>query len=98
QLLVEMPDGHRVAASLHDDPDELMQIAAERGERARTMALARYAAKLSAQPTRNVSKVPPPPTPVRGRANTQYDPYREQDPNKLVDFFMQQAMERRRNA
>jgi len=97
QLLVEMPDGHRVAGALHEDPDALMHIASMRGERARAMALGQYAAKLEAQPTRNVSRVPAPPKPVSGRAQTRYDPYLETDPNKLVDIYMKEAMEKRRH-
>ncbi len=46
QLLVEMPDGVRVAGALAADPAEVERIAGLRSERARAVALGKYAATL----------------------------------------------------
>jgi hypothetical protein len=96
ELLVEMPQGHKVAAALRDDPEELERIASLQGERARAIALGNYAARLDAQPTRSISRAPAPPRPVQGRVATAFV---EQQANmdQLLDFYSKQAMERRRN-
>jgi len=96
QLLIEMPNGHKVAAALRDEPDELERIAAMSSERSRAIALGQYAAKLAATPARQVSRAPAPPRPVQGRVAPQFDPYQETDTNKLVDYFRKQDFERRR--
>jgi len=96
ELLVEMPAGHKVAAALVNEPDEVERIASIRSERGRAIALGQFAARMEAQPTRNVSKAPAPPKPVTGRVAPEFNPY---NPNNttdtLVDFFMKQNMERR---
>jgi hypothetical protein len=94
-LLVEMEDGHRVAAALRDAPDELERITSLRGERARAIALGQFAAQLAAKPTRNVSKAPAPPRPIQGRANLQFNE-QQASTEQLVEHYSRQAMERRR--
>lgn len=95
-LLVEMPEGPKVAAALRDAPEEIEHIASLRGERARAIALGQFAAKMEARPTRNVSRAPAPPKPIQGRANPQYNTYNETDTNKLAQYYADQAMEQRR--
>lgn len=82
QLLVEMPQGHRVAAALYDEPAELERIADLRTERARAVALGAFAARVEArrqspqtpQP-RRASSLPPPITPPSAaRSAGQPDP------------------------
>jgi hypothetical protein len=99
-LLVEAPDGARVAAALADDPEELERIAGLRTERARAIALGKFAAGLADRPapqSRAVSKAPPPIKPISsGGARTEFNAY---DPNlntqQLVDFFTREAMKAR---
>lgn len=77
-LLVELPDGARVAGSLAENPQELQRIAEIKTERGRAIALGRYSAELAARP-------PPPPVaqsrapapiqpPSGGRARGEPDP------------------------
>src|SRR5215472_6842629 len=98
ELLVEMDQGHKVAAALRDDPEQLERIASLRGERARAIALGQYAAKLDAQPTRAVSKAPPPPKPIQrgGGVAPAFNEYAEVDTSSLADFYSRQDLERRR--
>jgi hypothetical protein len=95
-LLVEIQDGHRVAAALRDAPEDLEHIASLRGERARAVALGQFAERLAAKPTRNVSRVPAPPKPVSGRVNPSFVE-QQATTAQLVDFYAAQAMERRRS-
>ena len=88
-LLVEMKDGAKVAASLHDDPDELERISRLTTPTARAIALGVYAGRLDAagsvsSPSRGetgsvsgraVSRAPAPIRPVQGRANPQFNEY-----------------------
>jgi hypothetical protein len=83
QLLVEMPQGHRVAAALYDHPDELERIADLKTERARAVELGKFAARVEArraasvspQPPRRASSLPPPITPpATTRAKGEPDP------------------------
>jgi hypothetical protein len=88
-LLVEMKDGAKVAAALHDDPDELERIARLTTPTARAIALGVYAGRLDAAgsgsppsrgetgsvPGRAVSRAPAPIRPVQGRANPQFNEY-----------------------
>lgn len=87
-LLVEMKDGAKVAAALHDDPDELERIARLTTPTARAIALGVYAGRLDATadvspprgqlgsvPGRAVSRAPAPIRPVQGRANPQFNEY-----------------------
>lgn len=95
-LLVSMTGGHKIAAALRDEPEELERIAALRGERARAIALGQYAAKLAATPTRQISRAPPPPKPVQGRVAPVFNE-QQATTDQLVDFYAKQAMERRRH-
>jgi hypothetical protein len=99
QLLVEMDDGIRVVAALADDPEELERIAGLKSERARAIALGKYAERLKAKPAdpqRGVSRAPAPIRPVNGRAAPVFNEY-EATTEQLVDFYAKQAMERARS-
>lgn len=97
-LLIEMPDGVRVAASLWDDPSELRRIAAIPTERGRAIALGKYAAATEAErparATPQVTRAPAPIRPVTGRAAPQFNEYTA-DGNTLVDRYMRQDLEKR---
>jgi len=100
-LLVEMPDGVKVAAALADDPAEVERIANLRSERARAIALGKYAATLDAddggarpaRPVPQVTRAPAPIRPVTGRANPQFNEYTA-SVDQLADRYMQQNLER----
>lgn len=74
-LMVEMPNGAKVAAALHDDPEELAHILSIPTERGRSIALGQFEAKLAARSVRPVSKAPKPPAIVTQRTAPQFDPY-----------------------
>ena len=109
QLLVEMPGGEgvRVAAALAADPDTVERIANLRSERARAVALGKYAATIEDGHTpatsapRNgvpvppipVTRAPAPVRPVTGRAAPQFNEYAA-SPQQLVDFYMRQNLEK----
>jgi hypothetical protein len=99
QLLVEMPDGVKVAASLANDPDQVEHIANLRSERARAVALGKYAATLDDAPAAPraaaVTRAPAPIRPVTGRAAPTFNEYTA-DGQALVDRYMHQAMEAQR--
>jgi hypothetical protein len=94
-LLVEMPDGHRIAAALRDTPEELEHIASLRGERARAIALGQFAERATAKPTRAVSRAPAPPRPIQGRASPVFNE-QQATTEQLVEHYARQAMEQRR--
>lgn len=104
QLLVEMPDGVKVAAALAGDPDAVERIANLRTERARAVALGKYAATVedtapaqrSNGAERQISRAPAPVRPVTGRANPQVNEYRL-NAQQLVDKYSREAMEARRS-
>jgi len=103
QLLIEMPEGVRVAASLASDPDALERIANLRTERARAVALGKYAATVEDTPParlasapRQISAAPAPVRPVTGRANPQVNEYRLSG-QQLVEKYSREAMEARRS-
>jgi len=103
QLLIEMPEGVRVAASLASDPDALERIANLRTERARAVALGKYAATVEDTPParlasapRQITQAPAPVRPVTGRANPQVNEYRL-TAQQLVDKYSREAMEARRS-
>lgn len=92
QLLVEMPQGHRVAAALYDNPGELERIADLKTERARAIALGRFAASLDARR----SPTPSPQTPRRAPSSslpppiTPPGPTRHGEPNpggSMDDYY-----------
>jgi len=94
-MFLELPNGHKVAAALRDNPEALEEILAHRTQEARAVALGKYVQQLSATPTRNVSRAPPPPKPIQGRVATAFDPYAANVPtNRLVEFFSKQAMDK----
>jgi hypothetical protein len=102
QLLVEMPDGVKVAAALANDPDQVEHIANLRSERARAVALGKYAATLDAddngaaraarQPPQ-VTRAPAPIRPVTGRAAPTFNEYTA-DGQTLVERYMRQNLEK----
>jgi len=95
-LLVEMPDGHRIAGSLRDDPEALERIALIKGERGRAIALGQFAAKIEAEPTRHASRAPRPPAPLpAGRSAATPNPYLMQSTDDLVRYFRAQETQKR---
>jgi hypothetical protein len=99
-LLVEMPDGVKVAAALAGDPAEVQRIANLRSERARAVALGKYAATVdsdTATPARaatpQVTRAPAPIRPVTGRASPQFNEYTA-TADQLADRYMQQNLDR----
>jgi len=97
QLLIEMPNGAKVAGALADDPEELERIAAIRSPTGRAIALGQYAATLAAPARRAapVSRAPAPIRPVTGVANPVFNEYTA-TPEQLTEFYTKQAMDRRR--
>jgi hypothetical protein len=109
QLLVEMPGGEgvRVAAALAADPDAVERIANLRSERARAVALGKYAATIEDtthdRPRPNgvngaaaapaVTRAPAPVRPVTGRASPQFNEYTA-TAQQLADFYMRQTLEK----
>ena len=109
QLLVEMPGGEgvRVAASLAADPDAVEWIANLRSERARAVALGKYAATIEeathdrsrqngvngAAAAPAVTRAPAPVRPVTGRASPQFNEYTA-TAQQLADFYMAQTLSR----
>jgi hypothetical protein len=99
ELLVEIPDGAKVAAALSDDPEEMERIAALKSERWRAIALGRYAATLEAKPAPELrtSRAPAPIAPIAARGTrVAFNEYRETDADALVDYYRKQQQERRR--
>jgi hypothetical protein len=99
QLLVEMPDGVKVAAALAGDPTEVQRIANIRSERGRAVALGKYAATVDDTPARpaaaerSVTRAPAPIRPVTGRAAPTFNEYTA-DGQDLVDRYMAQNLQR----
>jgi hypothetical protein len=100
QLLVEMPDGVKVAAALAGDPTEVQRIANLRSERARAVALGKYAATIEGGDTPSrpaaaapVTRAPAPIRPVTGRAAPTFNEY-SADAQTLVDRYMKENLER----
>ena len=109
QLLVEMPGGEgvRVAAALAADPDAVERIANLRTERARAVALGKYAATIEdathdrsrpngvngAAAAPAVTRAPAPVRPVTGRASPQFNEYTA-TAQQLADFYMRQTLEK----
>lgn len=98
ELLVEMPEGAKVAAALADDPEELEKIAGLKTERARAIALGRFAAAMESKPpppARNVSRAPAPIRPISsGTARIDVDESRMTSA-QLVEFYSKQAAAKR---
>lgn len=98
RLLVETPDGARIALALHDDPEAVERIAALRTPTGRAIALGRYAATLEAKPPElRTSRAPAPIAPIAARGvRAAFDEYRETDPDVLIDRWRKQDADRRR--
>ena len=96
-LLIETPDGAKVAGALADDPEELERITGLKTERARAVALGRYAATLETREpvAKPASRLPPPIRPIAGA--TARTPFNEltATPQQLVEFYSRQAMQKR---
>ena len=110
-LLVEMPGGEgvRVAAALAADPDAVQRIANLRTERARAVALGKYAATIedapqtAPRPAVNgngngaappvVTRAPAPIRPVTGRVSPVFNEYTA-TAEELATHYMRQTMER----
>jgi hypothetical protein len=97
ELLLELPDGAKVAGALHDDPEELQRIAGLRTERARAIALGNYAASLAPRArTPRVSNAPPPIKPLANpTARTTFNEYTA-SADELAEYYAKQAMDARR--
>lgn len=95
ELLVETPNGARLAGELHDNPDELERIASIRTRTGRAVALGQFAAKLEQRPARTVSRAPRPPQPVTGRASPAFNEYNA-SAQDLVAFYAKKAMDEQR--
>jgi len=104
QLLVEMPGGEgvKVAAALAADPSEVERIASLRTERARAVALGKYAATLddapqaprsSASTAPATTRAPAPIRPVTGRVSPAFNEYTA-TPDQLADHYMAQNLAR----
>lgn len=97
ELLIETPDGAKVAGALADDPDELERITGLKSERARAIALGRYAAALETREpaAKPANRLPPPIRPIAGA--TARTPFNETTATaqQLVDFYSKQAMQKR---
>jgi len=108
-LLVEMPGGEgvKVAAALAADPDAVQRIAQLRTERARAVALGKYAAGIDDGPApartngngdnrlaaQPVTRAPAPIRPVVGRASPTFNEYTA-DPQTLADRYMKEIMDK----
>jgi hypothetical protein len=99
ELLVETPDGHRVAAALADEPEEVERIARLRSDRARAIELGKFAARLEGRPApprrAQVSSAPAPIRPVSGSVSPTPDPYR-MNQQQAVEYYSKLDMESRR--
>lgn len=96
-LLVDMPDGARVAAALADDPEEMERIAGLKTERARAIALGKYSAAMEAKGAlaKPVSKAPPPVVPLRsGPVRTVFNESTA-TPEQLVEYYSKQERTKR---
>jgi hypothetical protein len=97
QLLIETPDGAKVAGALADDPEELERITGLRTERARAIALGKFAATLESKPAApaRTTRAPAPIRPINGAsARVEFDEHTA-TPAQLVEFYSRQAMAKR---
>jgi hypothetical protein len=97
QLLVATPDGHKIAAALADEPEELERIAALQSDRARAIEIGKFAAKIEGRdppPRRALSKAPPPIKPIGG-SRTVEPSEATMTAQQLVDFYSKQALDAR---
>jgi hypothetical protein len=93
-----------VVAALAEDPEALQRIVKLDGERARAVALGKYAATLGADNGNGharaaaplpVTRAPAPVRPVTGRASPVFNEYTA-PPEQLVDVYLKRDLERAR--
>lgn len=94
-LLIDAPDGAKIAAALADDPDELERIAGIKTERGRALALGKYAALMDTKPAptpipKPVSKAPAPIKPITGAVKAEFNEATATT-QQLVDHYAKQA-------
>jgi len=94
-ILPSIPNGHAVAAALRDNPEAIDEIMGHATQEARAVALGRFAQQIAAAPTRQVSRVPPPPKPVQTRSMPTFNEY-QADTGQLLDHYSKQAMDAQR--
>jgi len=97
QLLVDLPDGARVAGHLARDPEAVERIAGLPTERERALALGRYAAGLQGRgqapaPVPRRTAPPPPPPPITPPATTRHG---EPDPGGSMEDYMRWSSRQR---
>lgn len=107
QLVLDMPPSEavKVVAALSEDPEALQRIVDLRSERARAVALGKYAATIEDAPqargnghatsTPQVTRAPAPIRPVTGRANPTFNEYTASG-EQLADFYLKKDLERAR--
>lgn len=96
QLLIETPDGAKVAGALADDPEELERITGLRTERARAIALGKFAATLESKPAAaRTSRAPAPIRPINGASARVEVNEQTMTTQQLVDLYSKQAMAKR---
>ncbi len=97
-LLVEMPEGARVAGALADDPEALERIVAIKTERGRAISLGMYAAALAAKPVPPVRRTSNAPAPIRplsgGQARAEPNEH-TMTSEQLVEHYSREAMRAR---
>jgi hypothetical protein len=95
-LLVDTPDGVKLAAALAQEPEVVERIASLETERGRAIALGKFAATLEqgngaarapVPAPVPVTRAPAPISPVTGRASPQFDEYRA-SAQELVDHYL----------
>ena len=98
EMLIEMPEGARVACALADDPEALERIAAIKTERGRAISLGMYAAALESKPTPPVRRPSNAPAPIRplngGQARAEFNEYTATS-EQLVEYYAEQARKAR---
>ncbi len=98
EMLIEMPDGARVAGALADDPEALERIAAIKTERGRAISLGMYAAALEAKPAAPVRRTSNAPAPIRplngGQARAEPNEH-TMTSEQLVEHYSREAMRAR---
>lgn len=104
QMLVEMPEGVRVAAALVDSPAEVERIARLQTVQARAIALGKFAARVDAEdapvranglaPSVQLTRAPAPVRPVTGRASPVFNEYSATG-QQLVDKWMAEDLKNR---
>ena len=98
ELLVETPDGAKVAAALADDPEALEAIAGLRSERSRAIALGKFAAEMRDKPAPAARRVSNAPAPIRqlngASARAEFNEFTA-TAEQLTAYYAKQLRERR---